>query len=648
MYKSNITENVSGPKHTPPATTKRKQTKKPKTGDPGVTVQFGRKKLSLSLSILASRQRLHQALLKCGQEVPTLTAQKLLTWDEASRWNFLDALATLKQGYRIKVPGKEQVYKDSLTAVLAIAQGPADVEGCGRSQRAAIEAAASCFPDALESAVQQIVKRFRELGVKGMLPQTVLKSARNVAGQTEPDWLTDPAIGAQRFLVHQCDHHKLEAGEPVLRYFRDEFFLWSGSRWIRTPDKELVALITRYLQDFGDVKKLTRRFVNDVVANLQGMTLVNNWRQELPIWVENDSAKPSPYMSFNNGIVDATEFLSAGEMPELRPHDPRHFDEVQLPYDYDPEAKCGLWEQTLGEIFPPNLEGDNRRSILQEFMGWTLIRSDTSLEKFLIMVGDGANGKSTVLRIWEQLLGADNVSHVPLDGLSSEFRPYDMLGKLANIAFDMNRMDKVQEGQLKSMTSGEPMQFNRKGKALITARPTARLIFATNHLPQITDRSEGVWRRMMVMPFLEVFDESKRDRRRATNLEAELPGIFNWALAGARRLYKENGFSTCSVCEGSLDDHRFNSDPFMGFVDAYVDINPEGRVSSADLYKAYKEHCEKEGRLPKSNTEIGKQVLKIDGVEKKRRTFANGDRGYEYWGICLATSGSLVRRCPST
>ena len=130
------------------------------------------------------------------------------------------------------------------------------------------------------------------------------------------------------------------------------------------------------------------------------------------------------------------------------------------------------------EIFPLECDDDNRIAVLQEFMGLTLFPNQMRHEKFLITVGHGANGKSTILRVWEQMLGPQNVTHVPLDALGGEFRLHEMMGKLANIASDMKRMEKMEEGRLKELVSGEPLQVNRKFKSPLTMVPTARLIFA--------------------------------------------------------------------------------------------------------------------------------------------------------------------------
>ena len=224
-----------------------------------------------------------------------------------------------------------------------------------------------------------------------------------------------------------------------------------------------------------------------------------------------------------------------------------------------------------------------------------------------------------------------------------------MMGKLANIASDMKRMDKMEEGRLKELVSGEPLQVNRKFKAPLTMVPTARLIFACNELPPINDRSDGIWRRMIAMPFNRQFGEAERDLDRSTRLMAELPGIFNWALAGAMRLFAQGGFTRCAVCARCAGEHRQHSDSFLEFWEESVEVDDKKQVSTDEFYQAYVQFCANNGRRPKGNAEVGRQVLRQPGVTKARRSA--GDRKYEYRGIGLHFSarqpfslGSSYRR----
>jgi len=316
-------------------------------------------------------------------------------------------------------------------------------------------------------------------------------------------------------------------------------------------------------------------------------------------------------------------------------HDPRLFATMRISHDYYPNAACPLWIETLGEIFPRQSVDDHRIEVLQEYIGYTLMPWDHSQQKFMIMHGGGANGKSTILRVIRHLLGSENVSEIPLNAFGKEFYLGQMKGKYANIADDMPRMEKVHEGLLKQLVSGEPTLVNRKNKDMITMFPTAKLYFACNNLPPIADTSFGMWRRMIVLPFFESFsNRERRDPQRPERLKAEVCGIFNWALDGAIRLRGQGHFSDCAVCAQQEATYQVEANPFLQFLDECCVISAEASVVRQEFYEAYRQFCLEAGRHPKSRTAFNNQVDDLPGVCRHRPT--TGRRCREWLGISLA------------
>ena len=98
---------------------------------------------------------------------------------------------------------------------------------------------------------------------------------------------------------------------------------------------------------------------------------------------------------------------------------------------------------------------------MQEWVGYTLT-PDTSQQKFLVAEGEGANGKTVFLETHTQLLGPENVSHVPLEMFGMRFQLTSTLGKLANICSEVGEIDRVAEGTLKQFTSRGSHAFRSK------------------------------------------------------------------------------------------------------------------------------------------------------------------------------------------
>lgn len=604
---------------------------------PTLTVEIDGEQITLDHILFADLPTVGELRRRCeaASAPPLFRLAGLLDVDDETRWSVLSLVNVLGSYCRLRCGEDGPQAKELLEAALRLMVGTEDVVHCERGRRAALEAAALVYPDALEVACSKVANQLRNLGVRGIGLAKLVKEARAIAGRAIAAPEFGPGAAAEAFVSHLRHLHDLHALNPVLRYYRHDYYLWSGNCWRRLDDEELKSKLICFLQDDPRMAELTEPFVRDVLVNLKGLILLDCWQEEMPFWVDSENplriCRPK-LVTLKNAMLDLEPVIES--KPTQQYHvSPKYFSLAALPYAYDPAASCPLWQQTLADLFPNPRSGDRRVDVLQEFMGLTLIPTELAFQKFLILCGKGNNGKSTILDVWAHVLGKDNVSHVPLDHFGSEFRLHEMMGKLANIAGDMNHINKVAEGILKQLTTGDRVQVNRKYKPPLTICPTARLIFSTNALPPIYDRSEGTWRRMIVMPLQVQFTAGTVDRWRVSRLLPELPGILNWALLGARRLYQQRGFSRCEVCEACLAEHRLDCDAFRQFIDARVDFGHGLHVYSGDLYAEYTKFCDTNGRKARNSSEFGKQVLELTGVSKSRE--GTGDRKWLYAGIGL-------------
>jgi len=126
--------------------------------------------------------------------------------------------------------------------------------------------------------------------------------------------------------------------------------------------------------------------------------------------------------------------------------------------------------------------------LLRQIMGYLLIPS-TKYRKFFIFVGEGANGKSTLIEAVIEMLGRENVSNQSLHQLAqSRFSAAEVYGKLANTYADLENEDIKSAGLLKQIVSGDSLQFEKKFKDPFSGPVTARLLFSTNTVPIIKPR----------------------------------------------------------------------------------------------------------------------------------------------------------------
>jgi P4 family phage/plasmid primase-like protien len=352
------------------------------------------------------------------------------------------------------------------------------------------------------------------------------------------------------------------------------------------------------------------------------------------VWLGGRADRPvSGFIAVENGLLDVDALLR-GSRDALRPHSRNWFSPACLNYCYHPDAACPQWLAFLNEAFEGDLE---RIALVQEWFGYC-ITHDTSMQKFLILVGEGADGKTVLVLVLIALVGAENVSHVPLELFGHRFQLTTTLGKLLNAVTEIGDLDKAAEGLLKAFVSADPMFFDRKNLPGVNARPTARNLFSTNNLPRFADRSPGLWRRMIVLPFRRSVPIDRQDRHLIEKLRVELPGIFNWAIEGLRRLRCQGRFTEPTLSRDALDSYRTESNPARAFLQECAVVDSTGFVECAVLYKTHRTWCDEHGYRALNAAQFGHEVRRIFPLveRKKVQSLDPTLRPWAYVGIVLA------------
>jgi P4 family phage/plasmid primase-like protien len=470
----------------------------------------------------------------------------------------------------------------------------------------------------------------------------------------EPVKQDDDPHRLARILLQEDYTHR---GTVTLRFWQDQWWEWADGAYRLLGEKELRARIWSGVEkEFNRLNlakeegrtaangsgrsqrgsapytlKVSTGLVANVLNALSGEVLVAETVKQ-PAWLPDvGPAVKHDYIALRNGLLSLKGLLAGN--PQLVPHSPRWFCPVCLPYDFDPTAQCPKWEKFLQR----NLENDQDRiALLQEWFGYCLV-NDTSHQKFLVLEGEGSNGKSVVCAALTAMLGEPNVSNVPLEAFGQRFALTGTIGRLANIASEVGELDKMAEGLLKSFTAGDRMTFDRKGISPIEALPTARLVLATNNKPRFSDRSGGIWRRMLLMPFRVEIGAGERvygmDKAQWWADEGELPGIFNWAVDGLRRLRRQNRFTETQVCKDAQDQYRADCSPARSFLLETCREEAGSQVPTQTLYEQYRRWCQENGYQALGERQFGKEVFRTYPTAKKRKLGGRNDRLNVYEGI---------------
>ncbi len=446
------------------------------------------------------------------------------------------------------------------------------------------------------------------------------------------------------------DRYAKRTGGRTIKFWNGSWWTWKNCRYVATHDEEIRAKITGPIKEEMDqlnladlesfeerkktgqldngeqppfVKKVTPQLVSQVVGATKQLTIISG-EVELNSWLPTKERKS--YVSMANGLLDIEAVMANASSDYLIPHTPDWFSCSHHPYPFDPTARCPIWRDFLDY----NLEGDHEMiDFLQEWTGYLLL-PDTGEQRFLILEGEGGNGKSVFGAGVEAIIGEKNCSHVPLEQFGDRFSKTATLGKLVNSCGDVGELDAVAEGAIKAFTSGNRMSFDRKGLAPLDALPTARLMIACNALPRMKDRSEGIWRRVLVSPWRRKVPKEKRiknmDKAEWWAATGELPGMFNWAIQGLARLRTQDEFTEVSSMNAALATYRLESNPAKLFLAEFTTEAPKVFLKCEHLFREYQRWAASEGYRPLSHTQFGKEVVRAyRGCQPVRR----GKRGHQ-------------------
>jgi P4 family phage/plasmid primase-like protien len=272
---------------------------------------------------------------------------------------------------------------------------------------------------------------------------------------------------------------------------------------------------------------------------------------------------------------------------ELKPHSRDSYATTQLPVYYDEKANAPRFAQYLRECFQDDSDSALKVIIIHEMLGYCLLAS-CDYEKFFLLIGPGANGKSVLLDVAAELVGKRHVCAVQPSQFENRFQRAHLHGKLVNIVTEIAEGHEIADAQLKAIVSGELTTAEHKLRPPFDFKPFATCIFATNHMPHTRDFSDALFRRAIILSFNRIFREEEQDKGLKQKLVQELPGILNLALAGIAGVMLRGGvFTTCPGVEAMKSEWRLNCDQVAQFVDDRCKAGAGLKELSSKLYAAY-------------------------------------------------------------
>ncbi len=347
----------------------------------------------------------------------------------------------------------------------------------------------------------------------------------------------------------------------------DETYIYSEGVYV-LGTKKILKHIQNTL-DFG--KFLGIHQVNELLGHIRRMTYTS--RDKL--------VEPADKLCLANGILCL-------ETLQVLPHSPDVIFFSKLPVAYYPLADCPKIKSFFAQIVPSDAV-----PLLEEIAGFCLYKR-YFIHISIMLVGAGANGKSTFINLLRMLLGKENCTSIPLQKLEmNNFAVSSLFGKLANVFADLPSRALKETSFFKMLTGEDLVTAEKKFRDQFFFVNYGKLIFSCNQIPRSPDESDGFFRRWLIINFPNQFTENAADPKLLEKLTSqdELSGFLNIAITGLQRLLKNGNFTGAQSISAVREDYVRKSDSIAAFTMDCLELSSESYISKKELYTSYADYC---------------------------------------------------------
>jgi len=401
----------------------------------------------------------------------------------------------------------------------------------------------------------------------------------------------------------------------------DGCYYWYENGYYKRTDKNAVkAKIADYTPDIISGDNLLNNVYNLMLADKEHITN------------EEDFNTNEKYINFKNGLYNIdTKVL------ERHNSDILYTRQVNTEYNKDTALKEYHTFYKYVRDLCTNAAGEIDWQVykaLQEVAGLAIsnICGHKTKKAVFLYSPVGNTGKSQFLGLLGHLIGQENITSIPLQNMNEDkgrfaFANAGLVRLIMN--GDQSKADIKDSSIFKSVTGGDTIKVEAKGKDIKALVFKGLVLIACNDLPYIADdKGEHIYRRMYIVPCTHTIEEKERDPNILDKMIKELPAIVNWAIEGLHRL-KANNYNFTEIAAGNqyIEDYRKNSDTVFGFLsdEGYtITKDPNDKISKQDLLEKYYRYCQREERQSVSKRQFGERLEKITGFKAAVAKYQDG------------------------
>lgn len=425
-------------------------------------------------------------------------------------------------------------------------------------------------------------------------------------------------------------------GESVRYNYTDKSWMWyDGRRWKyddsgepkRMVDEMLSIMRTPeeadlYLDDEGELQKRYQAHVKRSRSSAAKTACLKESEHLVPI--TSSVLDVDPYkLNTPSGVLD----LVSGA---VQPHNAAQNLSKICNAEYTEKRDTPVWDAFLQQIFN---QDEAMIRFVQRAVGYSLT-GVTDEQCMFICIGDGRNGKSTLLNVFADILGdyACNMQPESLAVKNGGSAVNSDIARLRGVRFattvEPDEGMRLAEGLVKQLTGGDVVTARRLYGNEFEFRPQCKIWMAANHKPIIRGTDLGIWRRIYLIPFTVQIPDHMVDKSLKYKLRDEMPGILKWMADGCA-MWQREGLNPPLSVQSAGKDYQHEMDVISRFVDECCERTGYETVRAADLYAAYKRWATENNEYCMSSTRFGKE---ISGRFDKRHSMY----GWVYVGLKIS------------
>ncbi len=402
--------------------------------------------------------------------------------------------------------------------------------------------------------------------------------------------------------------------------YHDRTFVYEDGYYQESDNTILAKMIDLY-------PSITQKQRNEVLTYIKIVTHVE------------EASQSDYWLNVKNGRLDLRH-------RKLHPHDPKYVDFERINAIYDPKLSDPSVDAILNRVF---CNDEELMTLFKQIVGYSLLKN-TRHQMAFFLTGSGSNGKSTILQMVKNLFGYRNTASLSLTDLEDKFKVAELENKLINIGDDISNTPIKDTGKFKKLVSGEGVMVERKNQRPFDLLNYATFWFSTNKMPNFGDKSEGMQRRITILPFNAKFSPKDNDYdpdiADKVMTDTAMSHLLNLAIEGLHKLRSHGRFSIPRSVVAANEGYKIESSSVLQWFEdtGYPPKRLEAKTTQ-HWYELYKQWCYDAGYAkPFSRRQFVAELCAAHDLDSTQiRSGQGSDRG----GVGTKREYHLIMRHPN-